>query len=425
MPPPLRFTAQFDDIELRLEYVNDTIGMSYAEYEYPDTNGSEFGDLGQRARTFDCRAWFINEDYLNYEAFEAALTTLKTVHNFVHPTRGLLVGIVPTCNIRHDSRRKTAIVDFQFREQLQGDVEDRLTPLITPKIEEAFAAGQQNAVASLRVKIMAAIGPEGAQVVARVTNSATDLVSQFITATSAARSYVAKIDTALGEIDSFMSNVAQPAGSLIATIEYGSTLPERMIGSIAQAVDRYVTLAETATDSPYTIMQSFYNGMLKLQQSATGFESEVVYQMAMGGALLVAKLFKTDDENRGQADAIAQVSPWTANGEYVGKPQAPQVMTIDDLERTVSVARKWIQSAIDLDRGNSALHEMAAALLRHVNVIKIDRERVVEIDVPAEIPLLLLCHARGLGYGAAERVLSINPTIQNTNACVGAVQIYE
>jgi len=135
---PPRFIAQFDDIPLSLEYVNDGGEMSYAEYEYADADGSEFEDLGANARTFDCRAWFTKSAYDAYIQFEAAITARNTVHNFVHPARGLLLGIVTTYAIRHDERKRCAVVDFQFKEQLQGNIDNRATPLITPQIQDLF-----------------------------------------------------------------------------------------------------------------------------------------------------------------------------------------------------------------------------------------------------------------------------------------------
>lgn len=419
-----RFISQFDDIAIDMELVNDSGSNALAEYQYPDADGSEFVNMGANARRFSCRAYFKNDFYDNYTAFETALIKPKTVHNFVHPTRGLLFGHIENYQIRHDERLNTAEVDFVFVEQLQGDFEDSLTPLITPKIDEQFTAGQTAAIETFNDSMRESFGENAATLISRVIDPSQSLVTQFFDMPRNVRAFVAQVDTTVATFEGFLSSIEQPATTLISSIDYGTGIPGRVLGALAQTIDRYIALTETVVDSPYMVMQSFYNGTLELRNAATGFEREVDITRAQAGALLVSGMFADDDQSRAQAAIIEKTSAWNENGEFVGRETAPVFMSVNELERTLSLVRSHLQTAFEYDRRNTNLTAMASALLRHVNIIKIDRERVVEIDVPSEISLPLLCHKYGLGYNAADRVMSINPQIKDPANVFGMVYMY-
>jgi prophage DNA circulation protein len=419
------YKAQFDDIPLEIQYQDDVITGAYAEQEIVDADGSEFESLGMRARIFTIHGFFKNASYDDYTRFKDAVAQPDTVHNFVHPAEGLVFGVITDLHIRHDDRRRVAEVDFTFREQLQGDFESQLSPLIQPQLEEQFVAGQTQAVDRLRAKILLALGPGASELVSRAVTAGQSLSSQFVDAAAAVRSYVSQVDAAVNAFAGFMSSVEQPASSLIASIEYAATVPGTLIGSVAHALDRYLTLVETAVDSPVLTLQSFYAGALQLRNAAVGFSPEIDNIVAQVGALLAAQLYKEDNDARYSAEVIENASAWNAAGEYVGKAAAPVYLTVEELERSLSTVRSWLQTAYEADREMTVLQLMAAELLRHVNQIKIDRGRTYVVDVPTEMPLHMICHRYGIPQGRVERILSLNPGIKNPSFVVGNVVLHE
>ncbi|MFA5424648.1 MAG: DNA circularization N-terminal domain-containing protein [Phycisphaerae bacterium] len=424
MAAQIRFKCYFDDILLRLETIDDAAEKSLQRSEYANADGAELTDLGMKGKRFSATAWFIRDNYDDYKTFCDAVDQRDVVHNFVHPVFGLLFGKISSYNARHDHRKNCAVVDFTFEEELQGDFE-LLSPLVTPQVEDQFTRGQSAAINNLSSGAVAQFGAAASPLGSRVVDMAASISAQFVDVSAPVRLFVNKMEAAYRAVDSFCSIVTQPVNTLIATIDYGVTLPGQFIGAVAAAIDRFTTLVTSVTESPYRIMQSFYSGLAVLRNAVPGFEAEFDNIRAQAGALVAAQLFSADNENRAAAETIDHATAWNDSGEYTGRADRPDVLTINDLERTLVLVRTYLQQALDENRGQTVLAEMAATLLQHVNTVKIKRERLLEIDVQTETPLALICHRRGLGYAAAGRVLSVNPHIKNPTFVSGVISIYD
>lgn len=420
-----RFKSFLDDIPLHLEIVDDSGSKAFDESEYPNTDGAEYTSLGMHARKFNLRAWFINDGYDDYQRFIDLVSAPDTVHNLVHPALGLMVGVVPSWSARHDIRKATVVVDFEFNEELLGDFDAQLTPLIAPQVEELFISAQQASVGLFGESLVDEYGPDAQPLVSNSIDPSLSIAAQFVNLPYTIRAFVAAVDLVLIDIRSFCSQVAQPANTIVAGIEYATTVPGIVMQEIARAVDRYTALLNSSANAPAATLQSFYSGLIVLRNSAGLFADAVDSCVAQAGALLAAVLFKTDDENRAKAALVDDSPVWNDKGEYVGGTvERPPVMTVQDLERSLAIVREAIERSLVADRSQTQLSDMAAALLRHVNAIKIEREKVATIEVPEPLPLLLLCHARGLGYRAADRVLALNDHISNPSFTSGQVDIY-
>jgi len=99
------------------------------------------------------------------------------------------------------------------------------------------------------------------------------------------------------------------------------------------------------------------------------------------------------------------------------------VMNIREIEETLFLSREAIQEAVELTRQNQLLKKMAELLLYHVNEIKLERERIMMVNIDNVIPLHLVCLKYGLPYHAAERIMAIN-TIKKPNFTFGRQSIY-
>ncbi|KAF0145122.1 MAG: mu-like prophage DNA circulation protein [Nitrospirae bacterium] len=100
-----------------------------------------------------------------------------------------------------------------------------------------------------------------------------------------------------------------------------------------------------------------------------------------------------------------------------------ELLTINEIEKSLAEARSYIQEAIDASRGIDSLKKMAAALLDHANNIKLEREKIIKVEEDVPIPLHLVCLKHGLPYNDAERILAIN-SIKNPNFVSGEISIY-
>ena len=98
-------------------------------------------------------------------------------------------------------------------------------------------------------------------------------------------------------------------------------------------------------------------------------------------------------------------------------------MNVREIETTLYVAREMILTAVVLSRQNESLKKTARLLLQHVNIIKLERERIIRITLDNEMPLHLVCLKYGLPCQAAERILAIN-NISNPNFVSGSIDIY-
>lgn len=419
-----RFKAQFDDLELHCQTIGGSGSKSFQRSEYAGADGAEFDDLGLNGGRFSVTAVFFNANYSDYPVFIEKIKQPDIVHNFVHPVHGLVFGVITSWNERVDSRRSYIEVDFTFEEQEQGDFESRITPLIQPKIENAFTTCQRESIEAFKSRISDALGPGASAVLHRITDGVNSFSTQFIDLGIIVRRFVSDVDVALNVVDSFATQVSQPVDTLISNIDYGTTLPGIFMGSVAAACDRYSALVEVSAAAPYLVMQNFFTGLTALRNAIPGFNGEFDAVRAQVGALLCAKLLAADDALGAEAALIEKTPSWTDDFEYLKKDRTPSVMTANDLERVVSLTRAYLQEAIE-QTGEPSLRTMAADLQRHVDSVRLVRERVITIDVATPISLVMLCHKRGLGYAAVDRVLALNPQIKDPTIVSGEVRIYD
>ncbi|MDP2166780.1 MAG: hypothetical protein Q8J64_00425, partial [Thermodesulfovibrionales bacterium] len=114
-----------------------------------------------------------------------------------------------------------------------------------------------------------------------------------------------------------------------------------------------------------------------------------------------------------------------ALGNFIGAESSGGILDVTELERSLSEVRSYLQEAVDDSRDMPSLKELALSLLKHVNTVKLEREKIISVDVGANpLPLHLICLKYGLSHDYAERILKINPHVSNPNFVTGEVNIY-
>lgn len=428
------YTAMLDDIVLDVETIEDSFSKSLAKYEFPYRDGALLEDMGQRARSVTIRCYFYGPMYAQHGTL---LNHLKSRNLFElrHPKYKLLKGSVETVSVRHDDRTETAEIDITFVENLRAP-ETTLSSDPSSEQENGFGKGQQQQMDKFAGDAGGTLGAQAGQVLNRGLDPAQRIFPQFQDLTGTARDYVAQVDAYVGVFEHTLSDIASPANSLLATIDYGTTLPGRVIGAAAGVMERYALFYGSLKSAPTRFIQSFLDGVKEFRESLPRSSKNRVKQSAIDSlqkhigiaaaqrvALEIAYLYKEDEDRREKARRAENRRSFDSKGNYIKAEVAEPIMTINDIEKTLADVRGAIQSAVDSAREMDSLKLMARQLLFHVNTIKLEREKIVIVELNSEMPLHLVCLKYGLPYNYAERIHAIN-IAGNPNFLSGKVNIY-
>jgi hypothetical protein len=440
-------TVRLDEYVLEVDSIEDSFDVAIARHEFPYRDGALLENMGQRARRVRFRAFFLNEYYPLHIGFLNHLEK-RELFDLHHPKYGPLKGMIETVSVRHDERERTAEVDISFVENLRGQSEFFVQPEIRPSLvarSEALASRTFTlAVERYALAIRFDFGSLGLPAAeAAALAEAPILPDQTILSQLPALSplglvYVAGIDGAVRKLEAAMADVTTPANSLIATTAFANSLPGRVIGSCARAVERYARALDKIRTTPAYFLDSLRreldglaDGLLSIPaavgiggtKGASSVRSHLRVVAASVLSLEAAYAYEEDEGNRDAARQAERTSRFDARGRFSPAPAADPIMTLPEIERSLSTVRAALQASIDTDRDVTPLKEQAAVLLEHVNRIKLDRENIVTLAVSNATPLHLLCLRQGLPYAAADRVLSINRT-SAPNFSKGALNVY-
>ncbi|MDR3631554.1 MAG: hypothetical protein P4L42_14625, partial [Desulfocapsaceae bacterium] len=243
-----------------------------------------------------------------------------------------------------------------------------------------------------------------------------------------ARSYLATVESYVGTLEATLNTIANPANSLISIISYGTSLPGRVIGAVARCLERYALLYATQQSAPARFIDSMIAGTGALTQSSGSFQKTTNIAAAGYIALQTAYLYKADETLRDAQKKNEGLQAFDALGNYTPPdppdPSLPDVpMTVNELEGSLAAVRTCLQAAVNLSRQSASLKKQALQLQTHVNSIKLEREKMMQVQLDNPMPLHLVCLKYGLSYTAAERLLAIN-SIRNPNCTAGEVNVY-
>lgn len=417
-----RYQAAIDGYAFDCETIEDAFQKAIARYEYPYRDGADTEDMGEKARVIKLRCYWLGEDYPQHAEFLEHIKQ-REMFELSHPKYGLIHGRIEAVSVRHDDRLETAEVDVTFVQ----DLASRETPAryidVESAGEEFFAVGQQELMDEFAGDVREALGVEAEGVLARDLNPESGIVEQFPGVSTKARNYLKNVESFVGLLAAEAAEVANPANSLLAATDFGTSLPGRVIGTLARTVERHARLRDSLTSSPLRFLRSLKGGLTGLSSRAGRFGKHTRIASGQRLALEAATLYKDDETARQTLRRREQVKSFDALGNYLDPEPAPVVMNVVELERSLAEVRDELRAGIDLARRVESLKTMALQLQEHVGTIKLERDRIVSISLDNALPLHLVCLRQGLPYAYAERLLSINE-LPHPSFAQGEVSVY-
>lgn len=419
------YPAQLDGYELEIETLDDRFENAIVRHEFPKRAGAQLENMGQKARSVSIRCYFWDHgDHQTYADHVDFINHLQRTElsELVHPQYGLVKGMIESFNVRHDDRDMTAEVDISFVEDLRGSTADIEYEDVEAAVEEAVLESQQEQMDSFAEEVRVELGGEAAGILEKSLDPAKGILEQFTGYSRAARGYLKRVEFFVATLEGTLTSVANPANGLISTINYGTNLPGRVIGSLSRCIERYVVLYDTIKNAPTRFLDSIDQAMLQLE-ATVGFGSQLRIGFACQGAHAMAGIYKSDESTRQQVRRDEQHSGFDALGKYQAPAETEPMLTVNELETSLAKMRAMLQDGIDQDRSMESMKAMARSLQGHVNTVKLQRDRIITVELDNAMPLHLVCLKYGLPYNMADRLASIN-SIKNPSFTSGEVQIY-
>jgi len=425
------YNASIDGIKLEIETLDDQFEGAIARHEFPLKDGALLENMGQKARTVTIRCYFWDDgSHLTYNDHIKLVNHLKdkALFELTHPMYGIMPGMIERVSVKADDREMTAEVDITFVENLRQNISEVEYEDVEVAADQAVIDGQDEQINQFEDEMQEELGAEATAINNVELDPELGILEQFSGISQKARAYVKKIDAAVASFEGALNDVTQPVNSLIATVNYGTKLPGRVIGSIAKMVDRYVALYKTVTTAPSRFMRNLRGAIANLIATlplSSRMRKHVLVAVSTQGAHAVAQYYATDETQRQILRRLEKQSTFDVSGRYLNPAVAEPVYTVNELEASVLISREMLQDAIDSDGGRTiaCLKVMARVLVDHVSNIKLEREKIITIDLDNPMPLHLVCLRYGLDYHYAERLAAIN-TISRPNFTGGALQIY-
>jgi len=419
------YPAQLDGYTLEIETLDDRFENSIVRHEFPKVAGALLENMGQKARSVSIRCYFWDHgDHMTYADHVDFINHLESTElsEMVHPQYGFIKGMIESFNVRHDDREMTAEVDITFIENRRGTPPDIEYEDVEAAVEEAVVNSQEEQMDAFAAEVRAELGAESAGILEKDLDPAQGIFTQFQGYSQKAKNYLKKVDTFVATVEGTLIDVANPANGIISTINYGTNLPGRVIGSLARCVERYVKLYDSIKGSPSRFLSNLQQAMLQLEASA-GFSKHVRIGFAIQAAEVAAGVYREDETARQQVRNSETTQSFDVQGNYRAGAEMDTILTINELEASLAQLRAMLQDGIDADRSMESLKTMAGSLLAHINTIKLERDRIITVLLDNPMPLHLVCHRYGLNYNYAQRIASIN-RIPRPNFTSGEVQIY-
>jgi prophage DNA circulation protein len=419
------YRAQLDGYDLDIETLDDAFEKSIVRHEIPNKDGALLEDMGQKARTVNIRVYFWDHgDHQTYADHIDFLNHLKStaLSALIHPQYGSMQGMIERVSVRHDDRNMTAELDITFVENLRDSIDDIAYEDVEAAVEEAVVASQEEQMAAFIVDIQDELGAESVGILEEELDAGQGIYTQFQGYSQRAKKYLKKLDTFVATMEGTLTDIANPANGIIATINYGTNLPGRVIGSLSRCIERYVVLYDSIKNAPSRFLSNLDQAMLGLE-ATVGFGKHLRIGFAIQAAQVVAGVYKSDEQSRQTVRKSESTMSFDVRGNYLATATTEPILTINELEESLVVLRTMLQTAIDQDRSIDSLKTMARSLMEHVNTIKLERDKIITVPLDNEMPLHIVCHRYGLDYNYAERIASIN-RIKNPNFTAGEVRIY-
>lgn len=425
-------TWRIDGMALDTIDVSDAFTMAIAQHKIPYRRGATLENMGLDDRSIKLRCVFMEERYADHTPFIEKMTaTQEDSHELDHPEWGILFGSVVSVVATYDDTDQVVNVDFTF--VVEADVKPEsyvfLPTTVASVVEDNYAALQSGQMEKLAADMEDEIGSEASEIVTQEIDPDQTLLEQFLSASVAARAYIAEIDAAIALCEATLADVEITTSSYINTVDFGTGLPGRLVGAMARVCERFCHSGAATADSPRSwlaSLESAYAGFLALFSNGLfSAADQMQYSQAVRYSLETSYQYAEDNDKALTLKTVEQEIPFDVLGRRISTVDAPEIMTINELDETLYVTRTLLQRCVDLNRGEAWTYKrMADALFQHVQTTRLQRHRIVTVSLETPAPMHLVCFRNGLPVGMADRVLSLNPQIKNANQVTGEVRLY-
>lgn len=437
----MEYEASINGIAFDYQAQNDAIPVGLVKHGIHGAHRPTYEPTGVDEWTVKFTAVFLPEIYDNHRLLRRLVETELGPYELVHPVEGPLRGYIKNLGFRFDDSKETVYADISFA--IDGEApEPEVAVDIAVDAEDRFEAGIFAMQGLASGAVMSALGAAGAAVIDVELDENKGLLEQLADTSGVVREFVKIVDAKVTELEGLMTQIANPANSLIGTIKFATNLPGRVAGSISRAVERYVLAFETLKSAPDNFARQLKGAISSLELTLSLDEPDpatlsgkaraaakaiVKRQLRVGGAQVVALevsyALARDEDGRKRARGAVEAQAFDAAGNYLSPEPSAAVLDARCIDRAVAIARRYLQGAVNEAREVTSLKDQALALQKQAERVKAEGGMLVIVDVPVEIPLHVFCHQRGLSYRTASRVLALNPGM-NPNFVKGEVFIY-
>jgi pterin-4a-carbinolamine dehydratase len=420
----MSYKPKLDEFTLELIGSADTgIEKAIVEYEVPFANGGILDDMGVKARRFQIKTIWRKDNYEQHQKFLDHVT-LEQTNTLIHPEFGIIRGRVKSANVTHDSRRLCAEISIEFAEDKNPDA----VPTYNLSLEANLEDGFNKSMASLIDSIAAELAEEGLDPSVEVDPNKS-LGGQVPARKVSARALLAKMDQSVSALNKASNAVLNPVESAIGMFNYGASLPGAIIGAVARAVERTAMIANSAGNAPNIFVASMRSSVSRLVAAVPALGRQIMVAAANIAALFTGKMFNEDESKKTALRRIEDTPErrYDRTAPKVSPP--PKVLTASELDESMARVREMVLDGITAARAIgctpavSVLASQADELTRYINVVKLERDRIIVVEAENPTPLHLICLRHGLPYTYADRICTIN-SFWNPTFCLGEVKLY-
>lgn len=428
-------TCKLDDFTLKCETISDGREFPIASHEAVYADGAVLESMGASAPTFTIKAWFFDKDYQDYLDFISYTSRYtKDGYDLHHPVLGDMHGQIKSIAAHNEAEYiNTKTVDITFIKE--GDTawtpSATVVNAVADKVLQDWSDGQNEIMDAAAADVTDAIGTEASDILAAIINTTQDIANQFIDVTMSARTKLQAIDTGIANAQNALLSLTVGIDEAVSIFEYPSTIPGRIASVLGSVCAGYANTLSGLIGSPAEFISNLSNiyGCFidSYNDDVDGyfpFKTYVKTACAQSLALYAAERYTEDADLGASVRQAETAAAFDVAGNWLNPPQTPVVMTIDQLEQSLATVRSLLQTAVTGTRDIPSLKTMALDLLQHVDSVRLTREKILTVTVDTEMPLLLLLHNNGLPYTYSQRIMSINPAIENPMFVIGEVRLY-
>ncbi|MBI5598664.1 MAG: DNA circularization N-terminal domain-containing protein [Deltaproteobacteria bacterium] len=413
--------ASFRGIEFDFVEIEDGFEKSVAEYEYPYTDGSDLEDMGLKARVVRLKAAFLPENYNNLSAFIEALE-MQGPGEVVHPVFGSFKAIPKTVSIRADERAYYTDIDITF-------VEHKDLKFAVP-VSTAGAKASESSAETSNTMDESETALSGATEESGIPGDVPSdglgdagFLSTIAGYANKVRAAMKKINSVVATVKTYINAAAAPFKLISSGVSFATNLPGSILRSVASAIESVAGAYTSLINAPGKFMASLKYGLDKIETALGDFKGDsslkATWHTSKSTALATAATIEFAADEAAENGGTLSLKAYGMDSDV----SRTQLLTIDEIDRVAAAAREAINTAIQAVREaypgtgyelEQSLKRQALIVQQTADTIRLKREKIIEYEVPGDMPIHLIAFKLYGDFNEAERLLRIN-SIKNPN----------